>query len=601
MKVAFLLTALLIPSIESSLFKRKSKQPPALSDDSADTGDACTIFLAPSTIEGAGLGIFTSIARENNTVLGVSDVIIPIYDLRWHHPDDDKHFIFTEYVWDGAKMMGMHADTENDLVEGYAPGLDCAINCHLGLLNVDRGFPAYDTTLPHRSKYPGAGSMTAYINSSTSTTVDLPAGAELFKFYGDDWFKSRSHFPNIPLSLDYERAHNLMDRMDNLFNNRWKLSKEAQQDLYQITVSVESRTLNALPPNFHQMEGALTNGLRSISQPQHIRDNVKDMPEARCLESIVPGQSAIDGAGRGAFTARSFKQGHVITGSPLLHVPDRDVMNLYHWDSTNRLKDPDRIVGKQIVINYCFGHPDTPLVLCPYGSGVNYINHSREKANVKIQWAPHGHIGQDDGWFDWSVKKMMTTHQPNLAWDYVALRDIKKGEELYMDYGDDWVDAWEQHVAAWKPDDFVDYKSAAEWNQLLKDDDIRTHDEQLENPYPSNVQLVCHTAVKSNSYKIKQRRLAVGELWDITMDGIPCRIVQRKNDAKNITNYTVEVTGGRGGTVERTKVYRKMFRFRDLTYSTDIHLSGAFRKEAIIPDAMLPAEWRTNTRQNDEL
>jgi hypothetical protein len=594
MKIAFVLTTLCIPlTIEGYSWSSSS--------DAADD-DSCTVYLAPSTIEGAGQGIFTSVARENNTVLGLSDVIVPIYDLRWHHPDDDYHWIFTEYVWDGIKMMGMHADTENALVDAYAPGLDCAINCHLGLLNVDRGFPSYDTTtLPHRSEHPAAGSMTAYYNCSTFTTTDLPAGAELFKYYGDHWFTSRDHFSHIPLTYDYQKAGFLLDKMHALFENRLKLSKEAQRDLYKVATTLESRILNALPPTFEQLEGAVTNGLKSVSQPNHMRDNLKDMPEARCLENIVPRQSAIKGASRGGFAARSFNKDETITGSPLLHVPDKEVMNLYHWDSKNRLKDPDRIVGKQLVLNYCWGHGETDLLLCPYGSGVNFINHSRQKANVKIQWAPNGHIGQDDSWFDWSLRRMRTTHQPNLAWDYIALRKITEGEELFIDYGDDWVSAWGEHVANWKPSKFKDYKSAAEWNEAFKDDHIKTSDELMEIPYPLNVFVVCHTALLSNTYHIKQRKLDADQLWDISMDGIGCRIVERKTDTKNVTNYTVEVHTERFGSVLRSKVDRKMFRFRDVTYSTDTHLPGAFRQPATIPDDLLPPAWRTSKDQHEEL
>ena len=35
--------------------------------------------------------------------------------------------------------------------------------------------------------------------------------------------------------------------------------------------------------------------------------------------------------------------------------------------------------------------------------------------------------------------------------EIVALRDIERGEEVYMDYGEAWEDAWEKHVANWKP------------------------------------------------------------------------------------------------------------------------------------------------------
>lgn len=585
------MTVLLIPSL-------------VVVSEETKNDDDCTIYLAPSTIEGAGLGIFTSIPLASNTVIGVSDVIVPIIDLRDHHPGA-FFWLLSDYVWDGIQMMGMQREsdpydpTDFPPVDAFAPGFDCAINCHLGILNVDRTLPSYDTNLPHRSKYPSAGSMTSYWNSSTFTITDVPAGAELFKFYGDDWFMSRpSNFKDVPLSKDYPEAEALLKRTKYLMQERWGLSEKVQRDLYDAIVSLQSPVLNALPRSIDQMDQVLEKGISSILQPHHLRDNLQDMPEARCMESIVAGQSLIEGAGRGGFAAWSFQEGEVITGSPLIHIHEKELLNLFSRE--NRLIESSHVVGKQLLMNYCWGHPETALLLCPYGSGVNYINHSRKRANVKIQWAPNGHIGQDDAWFHWSLRRMTSSFRPNLAWDFIALRDIAEGEEILIDYGDEWVDAWEEHVAEWqtadKPSEYAEYKSAAEWNELFKEADIRTEEERLENPYPDHIDVVCHTTVKLNTYLQQQK----GEIWDITMDGVPCRVNRRQKDADDETYYTVGVVGDPSG--EREKVHRKMLRFRDQHYSTDMHLEGAFRKEATIPDDMLPVAWRRNKRRrHDEL
>jgi len=39
-----------------------------------------------------------------------------------------------------------------------------------------------------------------------------------------------------------------------------------------------------------------------------------------------------------------------------------------------------------------------------------------------------------------------TLEKIGLSFEYVALRDIEEGEEIFMDYGEEWEDAWEQHV-----------------------------------------------------------------------------------------------------------------------------------------------------------
>jgi hypothetical protein len=617
----------------------------------------CTVYLAPSTIEGAGLGIFTSIPRAEGTVVGVSDVIVPIIDLQQHHSKLDFFWVLTEYVWDGRGMMGMHSESVHEPLDAYAPGLDCAINCHLGLLNVERTFPSYDTNLPHRSKHPSAGSMSAYWNSTTYTTTTVPAGAELFKYYGESWFESRaSVFPNVPLLRHYKEAAVLLQDIVTKWTG-WALTDAAQNDLYRMIVSMQSPLLNALPARWDQIDQALHHGIRSALQPNHVREAIQDMPNARCMESIVPGQSQIEGAGRGGFAAWNFRKDQVITGSPLIHIPDKVSLEMYEYkeneESSAGLDSPPPggefvVHGHQLLLNYCYGHPETTLILCPYGSGVNYINHAprhggtggssggEPQANVKIQWAPSGHMGQDNSWWDKSVVQLKGSRQAQLAWDFVALRDIDQGEELLLDYGDEWVSAWENHVGKWHAkllendqtkmnattattdnnsnnDDAssewydADYKSAAEWNELYGENDIRTEREQDENPYPEHIDIVCHKNVKDNTHHLRQTRWSAHEIWNIAMDGVPCVVKDRLRSVDGETYYTVEMevgddqgtnhvrkrsSDGTTARFQRLNVHRNMFRFRDVHYSTDMHLEGVFRKEATIPDDLLPKAWR---------
>ena len=542
----------------------------------------CSLYVAPSTIDGAGLGVFTSEPIDKGDRVGLSDIVIPIVDLETHHPK--LKWMLHGYVWEGRYHMGMHREGKDKKLDAFAPGLDSTVNCHKGLLNVDWGYPTYDTTLPHRYKYPSAGTMTAYWNNFSSyAKVDVPAGAELFKDYGDGWFTSRDYvFGNIPFEEHYRAAAPLLLNISTLLQETVTLSEEAKQDLYNVMLSPKSRALNALPRHVHQIEMSVKEGIRSVLQMDHIRDNLQDMPDARCWDSIVPGQSTIEGAGRGGFAAWGFQNGQVITGSPLMFISDKKHLEMYEREDAH-----------QLTMNYCWGHPETDFLLCPYGASINLINHSLEDANVKIQWAPQGHLGQDDSWLHTSVQDMGI--RPYLAWDYVALRDIAEGEELFIDYGDEWVTAWETHVAACqdteKPAEYEDYMPAAEWNELYADDDLRTMREQREDPYPDNIEVVCHPSVHVDTYESKQQSVPVSALWNIAEDGVSCRVQARISSDDDETHYTVEIDVMEGF-LTRKKVLRKMFRFRDVFYSTDMHLEGVFRKEATIPDDMLPLAWR---------
>jgi hypothetical protein len=66
------------------------------------------------------------------------------------------------------------------------------------------------------------------------------------------------------------------------------------------------------------------------------------------------------------------------------------------------------------------------------------------------------------------------------------LRDIQSGEEIFLDYGDEWEEAWQEHVRSWAPVPGAEhYVSAA---QLSKETDrLKTEFQQMKDPYPGNV------------------------------------------------------------------------------------------------------------------
>ena len=72
--------------------------------------------------------------------------------------------------------------------------------------------------------------------------------------------------------------------------------------------------------------------------------------------------------------------------------------------------------------------------------------------------------------------------------EVVATRAIAEGEELFMDYGPEWNEAWNEHVHTWSPplggDDYV-YPQDMDLTQPL-----RTVEEQKANPYASNLMTV---------------------------------------------------------------------------------------------------------------
>lgn len=556
----------------------------------------CHLYLAESTIEGAGLGIFSAVEKMPGDTVGHGDVCIPVTEFYWHNYNVDPNPL-KDYFWAG-KAMGMHTESATEDKEAYCPGLDCAINCHLGLINVAKSTPQYDADV--------GDSSSPYHNGTTEVSRRIPAGGELFKFYGDSWFVSRERiFGKIPLSGSYEIALKILKSLRKL-----PFDDSIHEDVFDLIRSIntgpfESRQLNAFPPTWKQAKDAIeVDDLASWQQPQHTRSVDWLKENGRCIDHIRPGKSTI--AGRGAFATRFLPKQVIITTSPLHHFPHNRVMNLFNISLYERdwIRVIDEVVGQQLLVNYCFGHNESTLLLCPYGSGVNYINHSREP-NVRIQWATtfqaaHVHEVVTNGTVgNFSNKK------PLVAFDYVAIRDIEEGEELFIDYGDLWQEAWDNHKRNYKVSDA--YIAAVKFNEMVEDVQLRTEEEQQHDPYPSNLQLRCHRALIFGKQKkgLDFRRY----LWQAPDYGESCRILERFVE-ENTFWYTVEVevwdihkdeenakreTERQPETVTqiiRTDVPRSAIRFFDVPQTTPIYAHDAFRHFIGIPEDLFPIGWR---------
>ena len=214
--------------------------------------------------------------------------------------------------------------------------------------------------------------------------------------------------------------------------------------------------------------------------PDWIRSN------GMCLEHMVPRKSLLPQAGQGGFAQHRIHKGEMIVPAPLLQIIDRDALQLYD-DDWNR-------IGTQLLINYCFAHPESSLLLCPDTNAV-LINHCslRTKVcgpngpNAEYRWSS-GWDKTSDAWRQKSLDEIAAEPGRGLAFEIVALRDIELGEEVYMDYGPDWEEAWAQHVANWKAPPPIDqYITAKEANEkegpildILVAGDLR---KKAEHPY----------------------------------------------------------------------------------------------------------------------
>jgi SET domain len=174
-----------------------------------------------------------------------------------------------------------------------------------------------------------------------------------------------------------------------------------------------------------------------------------------CVDTLEVQESTIGGIGRGAFAKYFSRTGDIVATTPLIHF-DRSQINIVEQSYKDVHRIPlfrehgieytSKVTGQQHMLNYCYGHPDSNLLLLPYGPGVNFINHHKTEANVYIRWSVK--LGDSS---EYREKTPLTElyEQPasgKLMMEFVALKDILPGDEVFLDYGPEFANAWNQHI-----------------------------------------------------------------------------------------------------------------------------------------------------------
>ena len=105
-------------------------------------------------------------------------------------------------------------------------------------------------------------------------------------------------------------------------------------------------------------------------------------------------------------------------------------MDIYNSEDIHNPDIPVWLESKQLILNYCYGHPESNLLLFPYSPVVNYVNHAPSAggengsavANAKLQWSERFNTKE---WLDKSPEELIRQHKrAGLAMELVALRDI---------------------------------------------------------------------------------------------------------------------------------------------------------------------------------
>jgi hypothetical protein len=303
-----------------------------------------------------------------------------------------------------------------------------------------------------------------------------------------------------------------------------------------------------------------------------------------CVDNLKPGTTT--DRGRGAFATRSLSKNSIVAPVPVLPLTRQSLQMVRQKVSGELLE------SKQLLLNYCFGHVNSSLLLYPYSPMINLINHSSEKSNVKLQWAANVES------LEWPLERVLESKSTGLLLELVALRDIENGEEVLLDYGDEWKKAWDEHVQQWKP---LTEPYVPSFNFSL--DILRTEEELRQDPYPDNLFTSCFYRYRASEHESSER--ITMDQWKEDLIDLrnlrPCAILERHegDDRHNKPLYTVQILNRFGlkpderlpkGRVHVvTHVPRRAIRYSDKLYTTDPHLEDSFRHEICLQS--FPPEW----------
>ena len=462
---------------------------------------------------------------------------------------------------------------------------------------------------------------------------NLTAGSELFLSYGycdnDVEGKYPAWAKHVPKWQDFQFAASLTTRIwDSLQGD---LSDEAKVNrvLSEVKNGANSSLVSNLIPESTSQLMQVIGGLKRWNNdelfrriatfvgatprsPAWIREN------GLCVENLVPGKSQIPDAGRGAFAQFALSKDEIIVPMPLLHIINSDVLIM--------TDESQEKIGKQLLLNYCFGHSESSVLLCPLTNAI-LINHCSSRKenpackngpNAKVQWASAWDM-TNPRWTEMTLEELATKETRGLSMEIVALRDIVAGEEVFIDYGEDWEKSWELHVASWTPPDRGEkYMSATEANAnpdraLVH---IMTNDLRKATVHPN-----LSTRCSFDSSFLGRRSSAEGSDWwkelsdkelleTFSRDGsIYSRDFEKHKEGSHWTCYVIAPDGDNTYTVRifykwanvpifLTRYPRDSIRFFHKLYHSDQHLQKSFRRHIGIPDDMMPKQWKNRLREN---
>lgn len=496
---------------------------------------------------------------------------------------------------------------------------------------------SYDAKVSPHAK----GAYTNYYNITLQATRYIAAGSEILADLGNALDEGDEAEANERIKAqDYDDIDSTIQKINTFFQKfrgrkGWTSKKERRVYSFLLNdvirnagtstintdernekVSIRKKIARLFPKNADDFEEYLDRNSGSFLQNHpELQKSIKWLEEnGQCLDGLYSGPSTVQDAGKGAFARRAFAPGGLITPSPLLMIGSKSTLDMYSTKiikqrgKTSRYavrdKSKNNVIHSQMLTNYCFGHPESSLLLYPYGANTNFINHKSTEngANAKLVWTKQSY--HQPHFLDYSLDELIHHDKAltGLGFDIVATREIKPDEEIFIDYGKDWEESWQRHVRSWKNDDLPQVQ-ALEMNvdvdYFMTKSELQKESDSLSKAIMTACMILVEEQIENEKYDDDVYRFVVEKDWDDILRGNnmkECEILERyqvlSEDRKtNEYHYTVLSIYDETQDVI-IDVPQRAIRYVDRPYTSDNHMTRAFRHSIQIPDDIFPQKWR---------
>lgn len=656
------------------------------------TEHPCRLWLAPSHLSSDDTPRFGLYAGAQgfakDEIIPSYEMSIPLFDFL-HSPAasrSDVHRASVDFLesnmwlsdYAGSKFEANHSASV------FIPGIGVWANHHSGISNVDwlqasillRELDEV-AQLQRGLAHPSRGSITPYYNATLRATRDIPPGMELYGNFGDNYegVAEADIYQEKVTRWDFEHADKLLDKilefMEKYDSEMDDALKEKVLDFMLERILEGSHRKRAkvirslIPARTDKLQqvkdagGTWAYRNRDILKPPDWFEN-----HGLCVDNLRPGPSTIPDAGRGAFSIRSIEKGAVISPVPMLPILNEEILELYaetipvdkgDGEVTYELDENASPTGNHLLLNYCYGHAESSLLLLPSAPMVNLINHTPERSQVNayLQWSTHEAVFNDHNLHDepFDMRNLKEgSPPPPVVMELVALRDIQvragiaslllhldgkkkvhstflytnhvlrcffklfshlqEGEEILIDYGKGWNDAWIAYKKAWDSGYSENSKwplKAADVRPNYKDKPFPVNIQDGQVPYPAGVVTACFMDKADDLPDGEPKRnnanglVIVRWLSPTTRDEFTgqhfnvCDLMSREAvmlaDGTLSYNYTIVMQSG-DTLLEARQVPHSAITLVDRPYSSDMHVVNPFRQWIEIDDYRFPQAWR---------